>query len=120
MELVGNVWRVKPGKADEYLERHKTIWPELAQVLRDAGVREYAIYLLGDLVFSHMLVDNYASMAAKVGQTRVSALWEEQFKDILEYPGGDRDTGWPARAVTVWELNRDNPPTDDSPGQESQ
>jgi L-rhamnose mutarotase len=114
MELVGNVWRVKPGRAEEYLELHKTIWPELAHVLREAGVREYSIYLLGDLVFSHMVVDDYASMAVKVSRTRVSALWEEQFKDILEYPDGDAETGWPARALAVWDLNRDNPSADSS------
>lgn len=109
MELVGNVWRVKQGKVNEYLDRHRTIWPELAEILRNAGVKEYSIYLHGNLVFSHMVVDDYAAMAEAVSHTRVSALWEEQFNDILEYPEGDAATGWPARAVTVWDLNRDNP-----------
>ena len=56
-ERVGHVWRVRPGKADEYLTRHRSIWPELAALLRESGIRKYTIYLSGDLVFSHMEVD---------------------------------------------------------------
>ena len=111
MELIGNVWRVRAGKQDEYLRRHKTIWPELAELLRDSGVKEYSIYIRGDLVFSHMVVDDYVAMTGKVAQSQVSSQWEEQFKDILEYPDADAETGWPARAITVWDLNSANPPT---------
>jgi L-rhamnose mutarotase len=104
LDLVGHVWRVKPGQEAEYLARHKTIWPELANLLRSSGVRTYTIYLLGDLVFSHMVVDDYQAMVRAVSQDPVSVRWEEQFKDILLYPDGDPETGWPARAVTVWDL----------------
>ena len=31
--------------ADEYRRRHDAIWPELVQLLKDAGVQDYSIYL---------------------------------------------------------------------------
>jgi L-rhamnose mutarotase len=99
---------VKPGKQNEYLSRHKMIWPELARLLREAGVRRYTIYLLGELVFSHMVVDDYQTMVRKVAGHPVSARWEEQFKDILAYPGGNAETGWPEQAIEVWDLD-ENP-----------
>ena len=34
-----------PGKAAEYRKRHDEIFPELAQVLKDAGVSDYSIWL---------------------------------------------------------------------------
>ena len=34
-----------PGQVDEYRRRHDAIWPELLALLRDAGVRDYSIYL---------------------------------------------------------------------------
>lgn len=37
--------KLKPGCAAEYKRRHDAIWPELSQVLRDAGVSDYAIFL---------------------------------------------------------------------------
>ena len=37
--------RLNPGAEAEYRRRHDAIWPELAQLLRDAGVRDYSIHL---------------------------------------------------------------------------
>jgi L-rhamnose mutarotase len=31
--------------AEEYRRRHDEIWPELAALLRDAGISDYSIYL---------------------------------------------------------------------------
>jgi len=103
-ERIGHIWRVRPGKGDEYLRRHRSIWPELAALLRTAGVRRYTIYLCGDLVFSHMEVDDYARMLDLLAHNPVAIRWEEQFADILEYPNADRKTGWPERATKVWDL----------------
>ncbi|MFC3629875.1 L-rhamnose mutarotase [Paracoccus angustae] len=36
---------LNPGMADEYRRRHDAIWPELAALLRQAGVRDYSIHL---------------------------------------------------------------------------
>ncbi|MFC7705416.1 L-rhamnose mutarotase [Plastorhodobacter daqingensis] len=36
---------LNPGAADEYRRRHDEIWPELAALLRDAGVSDYSIHL---------------------------------------------------------------------------
>jgi len=37
--------KLKPGCEAEYKKRHDEIWPGLAQVLRDAGVSDYSIFL---------------------------------------------------------------------------
>lgn len=37
--------KLKPGCEAEYQRRHDQIWPELAVVLRDAGVSDYSIFL---------------------------------------------------------------------------
>ena len=34
-----------PGKAEEYRRRHDDIWPELAALLKEAGVSDYSIWL---------------------------------------------------------------------------
>jgi L-rhamnose mutarotase len=36
---------LNPGQANEYKRRHDAIWPELSQLLKDAGVSDYSIYL---------------------------------------------------------------------------
>jgi L-rhamnose mutarotase len=103
-ERVGQVWRVKPGCADEYRRRHRTIWPELESALRRAGVRSYTIYLDGELVFSHLEVESYAALVEQLSTDPVAQRWEAEFTDILEYPDADPETGWPRCAVEVWTL----------------
>ena len=36
---------LKPGMEAEYKRRHDEIWPKLVDLLHDAGVSEYSIYL---------------------------------------------------------------------------
>ena len=33
------------GRIEEYKKRHDEIWPELKQLLKDAGISEYSIFL---------------------------------------------------------------------------
>lgn len=37
--------QLNPGCKDEYIRRHDAIWPELATLLKDAGVSDYSIHL---------------------------------------------------------------------------
>ena len=37
--------KLRPGAAAEYERRHDEIWPELSALLREAGIRDYSIYL---------------------------------------------------------------------------
>jgi L-rhamnose mutarotase len=37
--------KLKTGATNEYRRRHDALWPELAQLLRDAGIHDYSIFL---------------------------------------------------------------------------
>lgn len=37
--------QLNPGMADEYKRRHDEIWPELVDLLHEAGVNDYSIFL---------------------------------------------------------------------------
>ena len=45
MESVAFRMIMKPGKAPEYRQRHDAIWPELSNLLKQAGVSDYQIWL---------------------------------------------------------------------------
>lgn len=34
-----------PGMEEEYRKRHDAIWPELSNLLRETGIRDYSIFL---------------------------------------------------------------------------
>ncbi len=44
-EKVAFTMRLLPGREDEYKRRHNALWPELAALLREAGVADYSIHL---------------------------------------------------------------------------
>jgi L-rhamnose mutarotase len=104
MELVGQVYRVKPGLAEEYARRHEVIPQALEELLREAGVRRYAIYLDGETVFTHMEVDDYAAMVERYNDDPVARAWEQEMGGLIEYPKADPQTGWPASLQRVWSL----------------
>ena len=45
-----------PGRREEYKRRHNAIWPELAALLKDAGVCNYSIWLDAetDILFGYL------------------------------------------------------------------
>ena len=104
LQHIGHVWRVKPGMADEYRRRHATVWPEIDALLRRLGIQSYSIYLWGEIVFSHMDVDDYERLLREEGDAELAARWEAAFADVLEYPNADPETGWPERLIEVWSL----------------
>ncbi len=40
--------KVRPERLSEYKERHKTVWPEMLEALRETGWRNYSIFLRED------------------------------------------------------------------------
>lgn len=48
MEQIAFTMQLRAGCADEYRRRHDALWPELAELLRAAGVGDYSIFLEPD------------------------------------------------------------------------
>jgi L-rhamnose mutarotase len=46
------VMKLRPGSEAEYKKRHDEIWPEMAEMLRRDGVRNYSIYRHGLTLFA--------------------------------------------------------------------
>lgn len=52
---------------DEYQKYHQHIWPEITQSIRDSGIEDMEIYLLGTRLFMIMEVNDRFSFEAKAG-----------------------------------------------------
>ena len=69
--------QVRPDRLAEYRERHAAVWPEMLRALRDAGWRDYRLYLRDDgLLVGVVETDDLAAAQAAVDATEVSARWE--------------------------------------------
>ena len=45
MERVCFQLHVRPERLDEYRERHRAVWPEMLDALREAGWSNYSLFL---------------------------------------------------------------------------
>lgn len=76
--------KIKEGSLDEYRRRHAEIWPEMVEVLKDAGICNYTIWNVGDEMFGYYECEkgiDYA--AAHQANSPVVDRWNEYMKDIL-------------------------------------
>ena len=79
-------WRGKivPGMQEEYRKRHDNIWPEMKEVLANAGIVNYSIWMQGEELFGYYECEKGVDYAAKVqAESSVVKKWDEYMKDIL-------------------------------------
>ena len=76
---------LKEGKKAEYRKRHDEIWPELEHLLREAGIREYSIFLDEETntLFAFQQLEG-DSGSQDLGKSPVVQRWWDFMADIME------------------------------------
>lgn len=74
---------VLDGQLDEYKKRHDEIWPELVEVLRKAGIRNYTIWNVGNELFGYYECDSVEEAAKVQADSPVVDKWNEYMKDVM-------------------------------------
>lgn len=76
--------RVLEGKLEEYQKRHAEIWPEMVQVLKEAGIRNYSIWNVGNELFGYFECEKGVKYAEQYqAQSAVVDRWNEYMKDVM-------------------------------------
>ena len=57
--------RIKPGMRAEYQRRHDQIWPEMKELLKSAGIRNYTIWTDGETLFGYYECEKGIAFAEK-------------------------------------------------------
>ncbi|HOM64127.1 MAG TPA: L-rhamnose mutarotase [Dysgonamonadaceae bacterium] len=76
---------LKPGYEAEYERRHREIWPEVKQLLKESGVSDYSIYWDKDtnILFAVQKVSGEAS-SQDLGDNPIIQKWWAYMADIME------------------------------------
>lgn len=85
MRKIALVMKLKPGFEAEYKRRHDELWPEMADLLRKAGVSDYSIFLDREtlsLFAVHRLEDE--NTLADLPNTETVKKWWAYMADIME------------------------------------
>jgi len=85
MQRVAFKMKLKPGFEAEYRKRHDEIWPELAKLLKDAGIQDYSIYLDPETLIL-FAVQKLApgNSADKLASTAIMRRWWDYMKDLMD------------------------------------
>ena len=96
---------VKEGKLAEYKRRHDEIWPEMVDVLKEAGICNYSIWNVGNELFGYYECEKGAEFAAKVqAESPIVDRWNEYMKDVMVMEM-DPVTGAQPKLVEVFRLD---------------
>ena len=82
-----------PGMNAEYKRRHDEIWPEMVELLKNAGIKNYTIWNVGDELFGYYECEKGIAYAASMqAGSPIVDKWNEYMKDVMIMPL-DPETG---------------------------
>jgi L-rhamnose mutarotase len=87
--------QVAPEHLDEYRRRHAAVWPEMLTALRDAGWRDYSLFLRDDgLLVGCFTTDDLDAAQAAMDATDVNRRRQAEMAPFFaDLPGGRADRG---------------------------
>jgi L-rhamnose mutarotase len=88
MDRVSFVMRVRDGFQDEYIRRHREVWPEVLAELSRAGVMKMGIFLRGEELFLYMEAQDYDRAVRMLNDSPAVIRWEEYMAPIMEDVAG--------------------------------
>ena len=89
MEQIAFTMQLKAGQLGEYRRRHDEIWPELAALLAQAGVRDYSIFAdpVHGTLFA-VLRRTAGHQMETLAQHPVMQRWWTHMADLMETDAG--------------------------------
>jgi L-rhamnose mutarotase len=101
MERVCFGLQVRPDRLAEYKRRHEAVWPEMLDALRDAGWRNYSLFLRDDgLLIGYVETDDFEAAQRAMAATEVNDRWQAEMAEFF----GERADESFQRLVPVFHL----------------
>jgi L-rhamnose mutarotase len=86
MERACFLLRVRPEKLDEYKARHREVWPEMLEALRETGWTNYSLFLREDgLLVGYFESESVGRSMAAMEERDVNTRWQA---DMAQYFAG--------------------------------
>ena len=77
--------KVYPDQHAEYEKRHKELWPEMRQMLKEHGVKSYSIFLDKEtnVLFSYAEIES-EELWNQIAMTDINQKWWEFMEPVME------------------------------------
>ena len=89
MKRVCFVLQVRPERLDEYKERHRHVWPEMQQALRETGWNNYSLFLREDgLLVGYLETHDFEQAREAMAAREVNERWQREMAPFFVQPPG--------------------------------
>ena len=98
---------VRPEKREEYLELHRAVWPGVEAKLTECNIRNYSIFVFGDILFAYYeyVGDDHEADLRRIGEDPVSQEWWTHTDPCQVRIAEERDPGSLWQPIDeVWHL----------------
>ena len=92
MKRVCFTLKLREEHLDEYIERHKNVWPEMQDALRATGWTNYSLFLApGGLLIGYVEVEDFAASRKGMKAFPVNARWQLAMAPFFDSGSNDSD-----------------------------
>lgn len=89
MKRICFVLQVKPDRLEEYKRRHRALWPEMLNALRETGWTNYSLFLREDgLLVGYLETEDFERARAGMASREVNDRWQSEMRDFFVQPQG--------------------------------
>ena len=81
--------KVRAGKEPEYIEAHRSVWPDLIRAMHSAGVQREMVFMFANYLFVYLEAEDIDSANAKLAADPVNQRWDDFMEPLLEAPTGN-------------------------------
>lgn len=76
---------LRPGSQTEYRRRHDEIWPEMLELISQAGIENYSIWNKGTQLIEYFETEDPERVRRVLAESPVKARWDAYMSDILVF-----------------------------------
>jgi len=89
MQRVCFILHVKKDRLEEYKERHKHVWPEMQEALRQTGWHNYSLFLRDDgMLVGYVETPDFQKALDGMAALEVNGRWQREMREFFEDPQG--------------------------------
>jgi L-rhamnose mutarotase len=87
MQRICFLLQVRPERLAEYKQRHKNVWPDMLQALRDTGWTNYSLFLREDgLLVGYVETSDFDAAHTAMAKLEVNRRWQTEMSEFFIAP----------------------------------